>query len=51
MTKEKKSRIHSITAKAGVKFGSEDWMLKKSVGKRLEVSQLKSLRHLLGITK
>jgi hypothetical protein len=50
MTK-KKCGIHSITAKAGVKFGSEVWMLKKRDGKRLEGSQLKSLRHLLGITK
>ena len=51
MTKETKFRIHSITDKAGVKFGSEDWMLKKRDGKSLEGPQLKSLRYLLGITK
>jgi len=43
MTKETKFRIHSITTKAGMKFGSEDWVLKKRDEKRLEESRLKSL--------
>ena len=34
-----------------MKFGSEEWTLKKRDGEILEGSQLKSLRHLLGITK
>jgi len=29
MNKEKKLRIHNITAKAALKFGSEAWILKK----------------------
>ena len=29
MTKETKLRIHSITAKAALKFGSETWVLKE----------------------
>jgi hypothetical protein len=29
MTKETKLRIHNITAKAAIKFGSEAWVLKK----------------------
>jgi len=29
MNKETKSRIHNITAKAALKFGSESWVLKK----------------------
>jgi hypothetical protein len=29
MTKETKLRIHNITAKAAVKFGTEAWVLKK----------------------
>jgi hypothetical protein len=29
MTKETKLRIHNITAKAALKFGSEAWVLKK----------------------
>jgi hypothetical protein len=51
MTKETKLRIHNITAKAALKFGSEAWVLKKRDGQRLEAAQMKFLRHLLGITK
>jgi len=48
MNKETKLRIHNITAKAALKFGSKAWVLKKRV---LEAAQMKFLRHLLGITK
>jgi len=34
-----------------LKFGSEAWVLKKREEKRLEAAQMKSLRHLLGVTK
>jgi hypothetical protein len=52
MTEETKLRIHNITAKAALKFGSEDWVLKKKRDeKRLEIAQMKCLRHLLEITK
>jgi len=51
MNKETKLRIHNITAKAALKFGSEAWILKKIEGKRLEATQIKFLGHLLGITK
>ena len=51
MTKETKLRIHNITAKAALKFGSEVWVLKKRDKQRLEAAQMKFLRHLLGITK
>jgi len=51
MNKETKLRIHNITAKAALKFGSEAWVLKKREEKRLEAAQIKFLRHLLGITK
>ena len=44
-------RIHNITAKAALKFGSEAWVLKKREEKRLEVAQMKFLRLLLGITR
>jgi hypothetical protein len=50
MTKETKLRIHNITAKAALKFGSEAWVLKKREKQRLETAQMKFLRH-LGITK
>jgi len=51
MNKETKLRIHNVTAKAALKFGSEDWVLKKREDQRLEAAQMKFLRHLLGTTK
>jgi len=51
MNKETKLRIHNITAKAALKFGSEAWVLKKREEHRLEAAQMTFLRHLLGITK
>jgi predicted SPOUT superfamily RNA methylase MTH1 len=51
MNKETKLRIHNITAKAALKFGSEAWVLKEREEQRLEAAQMKFLRHLLGITK
>jgi len=51
MNKETKLRIHNITAKEALKFGSEAWVLKKREEQRLEVAQMKFLRHLLVITK
>jgi len=51
MNKETKLRIHNITAKAALKYGSEAWVLKKREEQRLEEAQMKFLRHLLGITK
>ena len=51
MNKETKLRIHNITAKAVLKFGSEAWVLKKREEQRLEAAQMKFLRHLLGIIK
>jgi len=51
INKETKLRIHNITAKAALKFGSEAWVLKKREEQRLEAAWMKFLRHLLGITK
>ena len=51
INKETKLRIHNITAKAALKFGSEAWVLRKREEQRLEAAQMKFLRHLLGITK
>jgi len=51
MNKETKLRIHNITAKAALKFGSEAWVLMKRKEQRLEAAQIKFLRRLLGITK
>ena len=46
-----KLKIHNITAKAALKFGSEAWVLKKREEQRLEAAQMKFLIHLLGVTK
>jgi len=51
MNKKTKLRIHNITAKAALKFGSAAWVLKKREEQRLESAQMKFLGHLLGITK
>jgi hypothetical protein len=51
MNKETKLRIHNITAKAALKFGTEAWIFKTREEQRLEAAQVKFLRHLLGITK
>ena len=50
MNKETRLRIDNITAKAALKFGSEAWVLKKRDEQRLEVAQMKFMRHLLRIT-
>jgi len=39
-------RIHNITDKTALKFGSEAWVLKKREEQRLEATQMKFLRHL-----
>ena len=49
--KETKLRIHNITAKVALKFGGEDWVLRKREEQHLEAAQMKFLRHLLGIIK
>jgi hypothetical protein len=41
MTKETRLRIHNITAKAALKFGSEAWVLKKRDEQRLEATEAK----------
>ena len=51
MNKETKLKIHNITAKAALEFGSEVWVLKKREEQHLEAAQMKFLRHLLRITK
>jgi len=50
VNKETKLRIHNITAKAALNFGTEACVLKKREEQRLEAAQIKFLRQLLGIT-
>ena len=51
MNKETKLRIHNVKVKVALKFGSEAWVKKKRDEQRLQATQMKLLRHLLGITK
>jgi hypothetical protein len=51
MTGETKLGIHSIIAKAALKFSSEAWVLKKRDDKKMEASRMKFLRHIRGITE
>ena len=51
MNKETKLRIHNITAKAALKFGSEAWVLRKREEQRLEAAQMKSFETLTGNNK
>ena len=51
MNKGTKLRIHIITAKAALKFGSEAWALKNREEQRFEAAQMEFLRNLLGKTK
>ena len=51
INKETILRIHNITAKTALEFGSEAWVLKKREEQRLEAAQMTFLRHLLGTTK
>jgi hypothetical protein len=51
INKETKLRIHRITAKAALKFGSEVWVLRKREERSLEAAEMELLKYLLGITK
>jgi len=51
MNKETKLRIHNITAKAALKFGSEAWKLRKREEQRLEAAQMKFFETLTGDNK
>ena len=51
MNKEKKLRIHNITAKAALKFGSDAGVLRKRNEQRLKKAQMKFLGQLLEIKK
>jgi hypothetical protein len=51
MSSQTKLRIHNITAKTALKYGSETWVLNKKDKQRLEAAQMRFLRPLLGYTK
>jgi hypothetical protein len=51
MSSQTKLRIHNITAKTALKYGSETCVLNKRDKQRLEAAQMRFLRPLLGYTK
>jgi hypothetical protein len=51
MTIDTKLRIHNITSKAALCYGSEAWIINKRDAQKLEVAQLRFLRPLLGLTR
>jgi hypothetical protein len=51
MSNKTKLRIHDITAKTALKYGSETWVLNKRDKQRFEAAQIRLLRPLLGYTK
>jgi hypothetical protein len=43
--------LYNITSKAGLKYGSEVWVMNKKECQQLETAQMKFLRSLLGLTR
>jgi hypothetical protein len=50
-SKETQLRLHNITTKSALRYGSENWILKQRNKQRLEAAQMKFLRSLLGLTR
>jgi hypothetical protein len=44
MSNQTKPRIHNMTAKAALKYGSETWVLNKRDRQLLEAAQMRFLR-------
>jgi hypothetical protein len=51
MTTEAKLRIHNITFKAALCYGSENWIINKTDAQKLDAEQMRFLRPLLGLTR
>jgi hypothetical protein len=51
MLSETKIRIHNITTKATLKYGSEALVVEKNDTEKLKVSQMRFLRSVMGITR
>lgn len=51
MLKETQIRLHNITAKQMLKFGSETWIIKQREKSRIQAAQMKFLRSILGFTR
>jgi predicted deacetylase len=51
MTTETKLKLHNITSKPALKYGSENWVMNKRDTQRLEAAQMRFLRPLSGHTR
>jgi hypothetical protein len=51
MTTETKLQIHNITSKAALYYVSENWIMYKTETPKLEGTQTRFLRPLLGLTR
>jgi hypothetical protein len=50
-TTDTKLRLHNITSKASLCYGSENWIINKRDAQKLEAAQIRFLRQLLGLTR
>jgi hypothetical protein len=44
-------RLHNIVSKSALQFGSKTWILRKEDKRRLEVSHMRFLRPIIGVTR
>jgi hypothetical protein len=51
MTTNTKLRLHNITSKASLWYGSENWIINKRNSQKLEAAQMRFLKPLLGLTR
>jgi hypothetical protein len=51
MSNQTKLRIHNITVKTALKYGSETWVLNKRDTQHLQAAQMRFLKPLIGYTK
>jgi hypothetical protein len=51
ITTDTKLRLHNITSKASLCYGSENWTINKRDAQKLEAAQMRFLRPLLGLTR
>jgi hypothetical protein len=51
MTTHTKLRLHSITSKGILYYGSKNWIINTRDSQKLEAAQMRLLRPLLGLTR
>jgi hypothetical protein len=50
MTKEIKLRLHNVISKPALQYGSETWVLRAEDKRRIETSEMRFLRSVLGVS-